>query len=669
ERTVTYSLKPGVGDADALSIDPQSGAVRLLAPANYEAKRSYRFVVVARDGGSPALTVEKSVTVTVQDVDEPAAAPVISAPARLEVIENRATRLIFPSAPFRDAESPAGRRMTVTLGVADGLLVGTTGGGVTVGGTATQRTFRGTLAALNAYFTSGRIAYHSVRDAAGERQLRIDIREVDGDVIRTSTAEVALDILSVDDAPRLEAPAAFTVVEDVAGNLVWPAALTPFADTDSDMLTVTLAVGSGRIESAGNADVTVGGTATARTFSGSPFHINLLFRQPGGITYTPAADATGRVTLTTTVDDGTSRVSAATRILIEAVDDAPTQRETGLVLGAEAGRPFRIGVPQLAAATGARDVDSPRLSFIVTGTTSGRVERNVGGRWVPIAADAPARTRIIDGRRPFRWIAPADAVGTTPAFTVRAWDGRSASETTSQISVSIAATDDTAFAYFIDENSQVPNVPAGYGVISEFSEAQRAAAVASGRIVGESAAMFNQQADNTVGYSLWPLISDLFQSRTPVAAADKPALAAQILGRVLVNPGLSATSEFPSPDEGTPASPGAGYVIWAQDFEFRPGVVPTTDVYAGVTAVLWAGRTYLGESFKIMPVPSSSLFKTLGDATPGGKGLYVADEIINGTVTTPYLASLGLEGLPENPQEGSNGQWNFLSLLYANGLI
>ena len=110
-------------------------------------------------------------------------------------------------------------------------------------------------------------------------------------------------------------------------------------------------------------------------------------------------------------------------------------------------------------------------------------------------------------------------------------------------------------------------------------------------------------------------------------------------------------------------------MIWAQDFEFTPGVVTTTDVYAGVTAVLWAGRTYLGDSFKIMPVPSSSLFKTLGDITSNGKGGYVAEEIINGTATTPYLASLGLEGLPENPQHGSNGEWNFLSLLYANGLI
>ncbi|MEI6254739.1 MAG: hypothetical protein WCP30_18235, partial [Mycobacteriaceae bacterium] len=41
-----------------------------------------------------------------------------------------------------------------------------------------------------------------------------------------------------------------------------------------------------------------------------------------------------------------------------------------------------------------------------------------------------------------------------------------------------------------------------------------------------------------------------------------------------------------------------------------------------------------------------------------------------GDGTTPYLASLGLTGFPTtNPAAGSNGEWNFLSLAYANGLI
>ena len=66
-------------------------------------------------------------------------------------------------------------------------------------------------------------------------------------------------------------------------------------------------------------------------------------------------------------------------------------------------------------------------------------------------------------------------------------------------------------------------------------------------------------------------------------------------------------------------------------------------------------------------MPSSSLFKTLGSATDGP---YDADHIINGDGTTPYPASLGLTTLPTtNPAAGSNGEWNLLSLVYANDLI
>jgi len=669
ERTVTYSLKPGVGDEADLTIDPRSGEVRLLRPANYEAKRSYTFVVVASDGGSPVLTSERAVTVTVDDVPEDPTAPAIAAPARFTVLEHGATRLTFSTTPFSDADSAAHKPMTVTLGVPVGRIVAASGAGVTVGGSAKRRTLSGRLDAINAYLAAGRVSYVPEAGAVAARTLSIVISESYGSFSRRATAESALDVLPVDDAPRVQSPARFRVLEDAPGNLVWPAGITPFSDDDSAVLTVTLSVDRGVIASTGDEGVTVGGSDTARTFRGAPADLNRLFQRPGGIIYTPATDDTAAVTLTTTVADGMSQAVASSRIMVVPLNDAPTQRASGLVLGATAGRPVRIDPDQLATATVARDVDSRRVSFLLTGTTSGQVERLVGGRWVPMRTTGPVATRLIDGRDPVRWVAPAGALGTTPAFTVQAWDGRLASTTISQISVSIAATDDTAFAYFIDDTTQVSNVPAGYGVIGEFSETERAAAVASGRIVGESVAMFNQQSDNTVGYSLWPLIENLFQSRTPVAPGDRQALARQILDQVLVNKGLTATSEFPSPDEGVPAGPGAGYVIWAQDFEFRPGIVPTTDVYAGVTAVLWAGRTYLGDSFKIMPVPSSSLFKTLGDTTVNGKGAYVSDEIINGTASTPYLASLGLEGLPENPQHGSNGEWNFLSLLYANGLI
>lgn len=217
---------------------------------------------------------------------------------------------------------------------------------------------------------------------------------------------------------------------------------------------------------------------------------------------------------------------------------------------------------------------------------------------------------------------------------------------------------DNSLVYFIDDTSQTANTPKGYGVIGEFSAAERAALTGTGRIVGESVALINN--DGTDGYSLWPLISDLFASSTPVPDSAKTTLAQTILSRVLVNPGLGPADEFPSPGEGTPTMAG-GYVFWSQDFEFNPGATSADGAYAGVLAVMWAGKQILGESMQILPVPSSSIFKTLGS--------YSAAHIISGDGTTPYLTSLGLTGLPPNPAAGSGGEWNFLSLAYANGLI
>lgn len=222
---------------------------------------------------------------------------------------------------------------------------------------------------------------------------------------------------------------------------------------------------------------------------------------------------------------------------------------------------------------------------------------------------------------------------------------------------------DNSLVYFLDDTTQTSNTPTGYGVIGEFSASERASLAGDGRVVGESVALQNN--DGTDGYNLWPFISDLFTSSDPVPDADKSTLAQAILTQVMLYPGFGPGDEFPSPAEGTPTTAG-GYVFWGQDFEFTPGKAPTDDVYAGVLAVMWAGRQVLGDSMKILPVPSSSLFKTLGSETDGA---YNSDHIIHGDGTTPYLTSLGLTGLPSNPAEGSNGEWNFLSLAYANGLI
>ena len=204
------------------------------------------------------------------------------------------------------------------------------------------------------------------------------------------------------------------------------------------------------------------------------------------------------------------------------------------------------------------------------------------------------------------------------------------------------------FAYFLDvlNTSNVSNTPAGYAVIGEASSTDRASWTENGRIVGMSVAL---------NASLWSTISSNFPTSGSVVNADKQQLAQNI-----INSALQYPSEFPLSSERTPTTSN-GYVIWAQDFEYDSSS-STDELYAGVTAVLWAGRQLLGTDFKIIPVPASYLFKTLGG--------YNSSNIVNGVGSTRYLASLGLSA-PQgtNPQAGSNGEWNFLSLLHANDLI
>lgn len=69
---VTFSLATGrEDDAGAVEIDPATGRVALVEPADYERQKKYAFTVVATD--KAGLTAERRVTVAVQDVADEAA--------------------------------------------------------------------------------------------------------------------------------------------------------------------------------------------------------------------------------------------------------------------------------------------------------------------------------------------------------------------------------------------------------------------------------------------------------------------------------------------------------------------------------------------------------------------------------------------------------------------
>ncbi|EAQ68034.1 hemolysin-type calcium-binding repeat family protein [Synechococcus sp. RS9909] len=212
----------------------------------------------------------------------------------------------------------------------------------------------------------------------------------------------------------------------------------------------------------------------------------------------------------------------------------------------------------------------------------------------------------------------------------------------------------TTYAYFVDNLSatlEAGAIPTDVVPIGELSKGQRADLINDGRVVGMSCALNDRQFD---GRNLWPLIAGLL----PKSIDDNNRLqvADSILKAVLTYPG-----EFLSSAE-TRANSQGGYSIWAQDFEFAPGGLSQEEVnqvYAGVIAVLWAGRQVLGDAARIIPVPSSSLFKNLSNP-----------DIATLLSSSGLLAPLQLSNLPlTNTQKGANGQWNVLSVLHHNGLI
>ena len=386
--TFTYTLVSGTGSADNGSFAIDGGTLKTAASFNYEAKNSYSVRVRTTDAGG--IFTEKAFTIAVTDVAEPVAAPTVVVPPTFTVTEDTPTGLMFSGTPFADVDSPAGKEMTVTLTVIGDAITATTEGGVTVAGTAAARTFTGTLASLNAYFTAApaRITYTPAANSTASRTLTTTITESNGNGSLSSAATSTITITPINDAPIASAPASFTVTEDVKGNLVWPATSTPFADIDSQSLTVTLSIADGTISAASTAAVTVGGTATARTFTGTQTGLNAFFKTLGAIGYTTARDNTIARTLTTTVSDGSLSTPASSTINITPVADAPTvvvpatftvmeDTPTGLTF---TGTPFA-------------DVDSPAgKEMTVTLTVIGGAITATTGGGVTVAGTTAART-------------------------------------------------------------------------------------------------------------------------------------------------------------------------------------------------------------------------------------------------------------------------------------
>jgi hypothetical protein len=399
-------------------------------------ERTPSFSVRVRATDRTGVFSERVFTITVRNAKE---APTAVPPASFATVEDTAAKLVFSGTPFRVDAAVASLRITVTLSVEKGAIQAASGNGVTVAGTATSRTFTGSLAALNTFFTdvNGRITFVPAKDDCGSRVLSVTIREWFRGGSLASTARSAILIAAVDDAPQLRLPDRFQVVEDVRTPLVWR--IESVRDIDSPSLTVGLEVDRGSIDVVGGRGVSVGGNTMRRTLTGSPAALARCFAEFGRIAYTTESDGTTPRILSVTLTDGTTTLHGDVRIDVRPVEDRPVVAASGLLAASPlAGR--EIGHAELLAAANARDVDGDSIRLVVERVAGGTLEVWSGQRWTPLVTSQPgvwalhrlSRATIIGADTRLRW-QPDSSSGASASILLRAWDGKLSSAAASRL--------------------------------------------------------------------------------------------------------------------------------------------------------------------------------------------------------------------------------------------
>jgi hypothetical protein len=348
-------------------------------------------------------------------------APAITAPATFSAQED--TLLSLASISFADPDA-GGSSLTATFSLPAnaGAVNATPAAGVTVGGSAAARSLSGTLAALNAAMSAGSVSYLPAANASGSVNLTIGL--VDGGAPQASDSEVRpINIAAVNDAPTLSLPGApIGASEDVATAI----AGVSFADIDaaSGSLVATFSAAAGSFAATGTPVVTVGGTPTARTLTGTATNLN-AYLATGLLTYTGAPNANGNVSIQVSLNDqgnsgsgGAQSANGTTSVQIAPVNDAPS-------VSAPASRSVPAGAAVAISPVAYADVDAPAGGIAVSASyaaASGTFSATAGGG-VTVTGSGTGNLTLSGqlsainafvGSTPVQYTAAANAAGVVP---------------------------------------------------------------------------------------------------------------------------------------------------------------------------------------------------------------------------------------------------------------
>lgn len=276
----------------------------------------------------------------------------------------------------------------------------------TLGGVATVSLSKsaGISAAAAALLTNG-ISYRNSSEnptAASRTVTLTSIKDsggtVNGGVDTTSLSIAAtVNVVAVNDAPTISAPATLSVTEDVASGL----SDISFNDVDagSASVTVTFSVGSGVLTAISGAGVSVSGSGTGSlVMQGAIADIN-AFISAGKLAFTTASNATGSVTLNISIDDGgnsgidpgtsgtasSEAASTSVTLNVAAVNDAPVnavptaqlvQQDGVLVFNDANGN--RIAVSDIDIGSGAMQITLTATHGVLTLSSTSGLTFSVG---------------------------------------------------------------------------------------------------------------------------------------------------------------------------------------------------------------------------------------------------------------------------------------------------
>ncbi len=392
------------------------------------------FTFTLTDANNHASTAAVS-TITVTAVND---RPDLTLPASIGVTEDVASPLTGLS--FSDVDAGTSN-VTVTLAVATGTIGATTGGGVTVGGTATARTLTGTVANINAFIAASGVSYTTALNDTTTQTLTVTINDggntgADPGTSGTATTEersatVTLNVTSQPDPAVIGGDATGSVIEDATTPNLTDSGTLTISDPDAGEAVFTAGTLAGTY---GSLAMTAGGTWTY-TAANNQAAIQSL-----------GAGDTLTDTFTVTSVDGTTH---SVTITINGVNDA------AVIAGDDVGSVTEDATTPNLTDTGTltvTDADGGEASFTpsTTAGTYGTLVLNAAGAWTYTAANNQAAIQALGA---------GDTL--TDTFTVASADG-----TTHSVTVTINGANDAAViggddAGSVTEDATTPNLTDG----------------------------------------------------------------------------------------------------------------------------------------------------------------------------------------------------------------